>query len=206
MTDPQNTPAHEPGQEDSNSASGGARWRFGHSPTGGVSEPGPAPGVAGTDRHRGAPDGKAATGGGSQPGTTPRRRRTRGKSRPRDKKQRPACSVRLNTSERALMQAGADRVGMSLAGFLAYSGMAMARDQSRTAAAIATERDVLTELFAMRRQLGWAGSNLNQAAKALNSGGDVPHLAEVIADIQSAANAVKTAADKVANRETGKAS
>lgn len=203
MTTAQNTPAHEPGQEGSNSASGGARWRFGHSPEGGVSEPGPAPGAAGTDQRQGAPDGEAATGGGSQPGTTPRRGRARGKSRPRDKKQRPACSVRLNTAERAVMQAGADSVGMSLAGFLAYSGMAMARDQSRTAAAIATERDVLTELFAMRRQLGRAGSNLNQAAKALNSGGDVPHLAEVIADIQRAANAVKTAADKVANRETG---
>ncbi|MFE6031048.1 mobilization protein [Streptomyces niveus] len=166
-----------------------------------MSEPGPAPGVAGTDQRQGAPGGKAATGGGSQPGTTPRRGRARGKSRPRDKKQRTACSVRLNTAERALMQAGADRVGMSLAGFLAYSGMAMARHQSRTAAAIATERDVLTELFAMRRQLGWAGSNLNQAAKAINSGGDVPHLAEVIADIQRAANAVKTAADRAANRE-----
>ncbi|MFF5090733.1 plasmid mobilization relaxosome protein MobC [Streptomyces niveus] len=95
---------------------------------------------------------------------------------------------------------------MSLAGFLAYSGMAMARDQSRTAVAIATERDVLTELFAMRRQLGWAGSNLNQAVKALNSGGDMPHLAEVIDDIQRAANAVKTAADRVTKRETDKAS
>ncbi|EST27052.1 hypothetical protein M877_17420 [Streptomyces niveus NCIMB 11891] len=104
------------------------------------------------------------------------------------------------------MQAGADSVGMSLAGFLAYSGMAMARDQSRTAVAIATERDVLTELFAMRRQLGWAGSNLNQAVKALNSGGDMPHLAEVIDDIQRAANAVKTAADRVTKRETDKAS
>ncbi|WP_405796464.1 mobilization protein [Streptomyces sp. NBC_01506] len=92
---------------------------------------------------------------------------------------------------------------MSLAGFLAYSGMAMARDQSRTAVAIATERDVLTELFAMRRQLGWAGSNLNQVAKTLNSGGDVPHLADVIADIQRVTNAVRIAADRVANREAG---
>lgn len=159
--------------------------------------------MAGTDRRQGAPDGKAATGGGSQPDTTPRRGRARGKSRPRDKKQRPACSVRLNTSERAVTQAGADSVGMSLAGFLAYSGMAMARDQSRTAVAIATERDVLTELFAMRRQLGWAGSNLNQVAKTLNSGGDVPHLADVIADIQRVTNAVRIAADRVANREAG---
>lgn len=175
-------------------------------PRGGVSEPEPAPGVAGTDRHQGAPVGKAATVGGSQPGTTPHRGLARGKSRPRDKKQRPACSVRLNTTERALTQAGADSVGMSLAGFLAYSGMAMARDQSRTAAAIATERDVLSELFAMRRQLGWAGSNLNQAAKTLNSGAEVPHLAEVIVDIQRAANAVRIAADRVANREADGAS
>ncbi|MGW7004484.1 plasmid mobilization relaxosome protein MobC [Streptomyces sp. NPDC054933] len=104
------------------------------------------------------------------------------------------------------MQAGADTVGMSMAGFLAYSGLAMARDQSRTAVAIATERDVLTELFAMRRQLGWAGSNLNQVAKALNSGGDAPHLQDVIADIQRAASAVKRAADRVANRHESGAS
>ncbi|MEU3552411.1 mobilization protein [Streptomyces longwoodensis] len=81
----------------------------------------------------------------------------------------------------------------------------MARDQSRTAAAIATERDVLTELFAMRRQLGWAGSNLNQAAKILNCGGDVPHLTQVMADIHRAADAVRMAAEKVTNRQAGKA-
>ncbi|MFE4828022.1 mobilization protein [Streptomyces sp. NPDC056672] len=94
---------------------------------------------------------------------------------------------------------------MSQAGFLAHSALAAARDQSRTAATIATERDVLTELFAMRRQLGWAGSNLNQAAKALNSGSDVPHLNKVIADIQRAANAVKKAAERVADPQTSEA-
>ncbi|WP_222623766.1 mobilization protein [Streptomyces buecherae] len=91
---------------------------------------------------------------------------------------------------------------MSVAGFLAYAGLAVARDQSRTAVAIATEREVLTELFAMRRQLGWAGSNLNQAAKILNSGGEMPHLTHVIADVRRAAEAVRVAADKVANRAT----
>ncbi|MEU2133639.1 mobilization protein [Streptomyces sp. NPDC018352] len=94
---------------------------------------------------------------------------------------------------------------MSVAGFLAYAGLAMARDQSRTAVAIATERDVLTELFGMRRQLGWAGSNLNQAAKILNSGGDVPHLTQVMADVHRAAHAVRLAADKVVNRQTDEA-
>ncbi|MEV7680613.1 mobilization protein [Streptomyces sp. NPDC088341] len=165
--------------------------------------------MAGPVRRQGAPDEKAATEGGPQPGKAHRKRRTKAKgkakARPHDRKQRPAQSVRLNDQEHALIQAGADAVGMSLAGFLAHSALAAARDQSRTAATIATERDVLTELFAARRQLGWAGSNLNQAAKALNSGGDVPHLNRVIADIQRAANAVKTAADRVANPQAGEA-
>ncbi|NEB88949.1 mobilization protein [Streptomyces anulatus] len=94
---------------------------------------------------------------------------------------------------------------MSVAGFLAYSGLAMARNRSRTAVAIATEQDVLAELFAMRRQLGWAGSNLNQAAKILNSGGDFPHLAQVLADVHRAAHAVRSAADKVASRPSDEA-
>ncbi|WP_030685803.1 plasmid mobilization protein [Streptomyces sp. NRRL B-1347] len=158
--------------------------------------------MAGPVQCQGALDGKAATEGGSQRGNTGRKRRTKikGKARPRDKKQRPAQSVRLSDQEHALIQAGADAVGMSMAGFLAHSALAAARDQSRTAATIATERDVLTELFAMRRQLGWAGSNLNQVARALNSGGDAPHLKEVLADIRRAANAVGKAADRVTHQ------
>ncbi|MHC0432765.1 plasmid mobilization protein [Streptomyces sp. O3] len=190
-------------QTTTTSATTPASWRFGHSPVGGAPEPDPAPRVAGPVRHQGAPDGRAATEGGSQPGKAGRKRRTKikGKARPRDKKQRPAQSVRLSDQEHALIQAGADAVGMSVAGFLAHCALAATRDQSRTAATIATERDVLTELFAMRRQLGWAGSNLNQVAKALNSGGDVPHLKEVLADIHRAAGAVKQAADRVTNHQ-----
>ncbi|MFH9071401.1 plasmid mobilization protein [Streptomyces alboflavus] len=204
MTHSNNTPPHSPNESVPNSLSRGASCRFGHSPAGGVSEPVPAPGVAGPDQRQEAQVGRAATEGGSQPGPA-RSGRSKGKSRPRDKKQRRAHSVRLNETEHALIQRGADAVGMSTAGFLAYSGLAMSRDQSRTAVAIATERDVLTELFAARRQLGWAGSNLNQVAKALNSGGEVPHLAAVIADIQRAARSVQVAADRVANRQAGEA-
>ncbi len=180
----------------------GASWRFGHSPAGGAPEPGPAPGVTGSVRHQGAPDGKAATEGGSQPGTASRKGRARKvKSRPRDKKQRPAHSVRLNEQELSIIQSGADHVGMSVAGFLAHSALAAARDQSRTAAAIATERDILTALFGVRRQLGWAGSNVNQAAKVLNSGADAPHFASALADLQRAAQAVQRAADRITNRQ-----
>ncbi|WGD41630.1 plasmid mobilization relaxosome protein MobC [Streptomyces cathayae] len=187
-------------------APGGASWRSGHSPAGGALEPDPAPGVAGPVRHQGAPDGKAATEGGPQPGRAGRTARAgKGKSRPRDKKQRPAHSVRLNDHELAIIRSGAEHVGMSVAGFLAYSALAAARDQSRTAAAIATERDVLTALFGVRRQLGWAGSNVNQIAKALNSGADAPHFAAALDGLRRAAQAVQRAADRITNRREDQA-
>ncbi len=189
----------------SNPAPGGASWRFGHSPAGGAPDPEPALEVAGPVRHQGAPDGKAATEGGPQPKASPKGLARRGKSRPRDKKQRPAHSVRLNDQELTVIQSGADHVGMSVAGFLAHCALAAARDQSRTAAAIATERDILTALFGVRRQLGWAGSNVNQAVKALNSGADAPHFAAALADLRRAAQAVQRAADRVANGQEGRA-
>jgi hypothetical protein len=48
-----------------------------------------------------------------------------------------AHRVRLNEQELSIIQSGADHVDMSVAGFLAYSALAAARDRSRTAAAIA---------------------------------------------------------------------
>ncbi|MFF2411398.1 plasmid mobilization protein [Streptomyces sp. NPDC058092] len=157
--------------------------------------------MAGHVRHQGAPDGKAAAEGGSQPSTAGRKRRAKGKSRPRDKKQRPAQSVRLNEREHAIIQAGADAVGMSVAGFLAHSALAAARDQTRTAATIAADHDVLTELFATGRKLGWAGSNLNQMTKTLNSGGDIARIEEALTDIRRAATATRNAVERINNAQ-----
>ena len=79
-----------------------ASWRFGHSPAGGAPEPDPAPGVAGPVRRQGAPDGEAATEGGSQPGKAGRKRRTKikGKARPRDEEAAscPECPPQRSTS------------------------------------------------------------------------------------------------------------
>jgi len=50
-------------------------------------------------------------------------------------------------------------------------------------------------------QLGRAGSNVNQAARALNSGVDAPHFAAALADLQHAAQAVQRAADRITNRQ-----
>ncbi|MCM2413241.1 mobilization protein [Streptomyces sp. RKAG290] len=172
-------------------------------PRRGASEPDLAPGVAGPDQRQGAPDGRAATEGGSQPSTASHTRLTKGKPRPRDKKQRPAHSVRLNERERTLIQTGADAVGMSIAGFLAHSALAAARDQTRTAATIAADHDVLTELFATGRKLGWAGSNLNQMTKTLNSGGDIDsaRIEETLTYVRRAATATRSAVERINNRQ-----
>ncbi|MFF2729233.1 mobilization protein [Streptomyces sp. NPDC058008] len=90
---------------------------------------------------------------------------------------------------------------MSIAGFLAHSALAAARDQTRTAAAIAADHDILTELFTTGRNLGWAGSNLNQMAKTLNSGGDVTHIEETLADVRRAATATRAAVERINNRQ-----
>lgn len=70
-------------REMTTSAPSGASWRFGHSPAGGASEPAPAPGVAGSVRRQGAPDGKAATEGGPQPSMASRKGKARRGSRAR---------------------------------------------------------------------------------------------------------------------------
>ncbi|MFJ1694419.1 plasmid mobilization protein [Streptomyces sp. NPDC087532] len=144
-----------------------------------------APGVAGSLPRQGAREGGDATEGGPQPG------RRRGKARIRAPKQRRAHSVRLSEPEFELVAAGAETVGMSIAGFLAHSGLAAARDLDRTAAAIASRQDTLTTLFALRRQLGHANNNLNQAARALNSGAYPDGLEGTIAAVHRAVEGIR---------------
>ncbi|MEV7169899.1 plasmid mobilization relaxosome protein MobC [Streptomyces sp. NPDC093224] len=172
-----------------------ASWRFGHSPAGVASEPEPAPGVAGTVPRQGARDGEAAAEGGPLPG------RRRGKPRVRAGKQRPAHSVRLTEPEYLRIAGGADAVGMSVAGFLATSGLAAARDLDRTAAVIATTQDVLTTLFALRRQLGIANNNLNQAVKALHLGVAPEGLDDTIAAVLRAAEDIRRVTTRMTNPE-----
>ncbi|MFF7980180.1 hypothetical protein ACFZDK_13770 [Streptomyces sp. NPDC007901] len=135
------------------------------------------------DRRQGAPVGQgAAEGGPHQSGNRRSTAPSPGKPRPRPRKprQRPAVSVRLSDSERSLAEAGARAANLTLAGFLAQSGLAAARDLTGVTAAIADNRHVLQELFAARRALTQYGNLLNQAVAALNSDADVPHLKDLI--------------------------
>ncbi|MEV0278545.1 hypothetical protein AB0I22_19485 [Streptomyces sp. NPDC050610] len=61
---------------------------------------------------------------------------------------------------------------------------------------------MITELFAARRQLGWAGSNLNQAVKVLNSGGDAPQITDAITSVRHSADRVQQAAAHLLGQRT----
>ncbi|MEU3602654.1 plasmid mobilization relaxosome protein MobC [Streptomyces sp. NPDC006798] len=109
------------------------------------------------------------------------------------------CSVRLNDEEKTLLATAAQRTRTSLPAFLARAGLAAARDLDQTAAAVAGQRETVTELFAARRHLGQVGNNLNQVARALNSGGQPAEqqLDAVIAATQRAVQRVQDAADRL---------
>ncbi|MGW4441986.1 hypothetical protein [Streptomyces sp. NPDC004682] len=205
MTNPnQNGTTPEPAP-DVNSVSERASWG------GSVASAEPAPKRAGEDLHRGAQVLQASTEGGSKPGqeeqqTEPhvrRQRAPRARQRPRqspEKKRLHQPNTRFNDAEFAVIKSAAAQCSLSVAGFLARSALAAARDLHRTHAEIADEREVITALFDSRRRLGWAGSNLNQAVKALNSGAEAPHLEAAIAAVRRAADTAHEAAARLIER------
>ncbi|MEW1724798.1 hypothetical protein [Streptomyces sp. NPDC093109] len=199
MTKPvRNDKTPKPAPE-SNSVSERASWG------GSIASAEPAPEGAGEDLHRGAQVLRASTEGGSKPGQEEkqtaahvrRQRAPRARQRPRqppEKKRLRQPAARFNEDEYALIKSAAARCHLSVAGFLARSALAAARDLDRTSAEIADEREVITALFDSRRRLGWAGSNLNQAVKALNSGADALQLEAAVAAVRRAADTAHQAA------------
>ncbi|MFJ7997531.1 plasmid mobilization protein [Streptomyces sp. NPDC096310] len=185
-----------------NSVLGRASWG------GSVASAEPAPEGAGEDLHRGAQVLRASTGGGSKPDQEEkqtdrrarRQRAPRSRQRPRqppEKKRLHQPNTRFNEEEFALIKSAAAQCNLSVAGFLARSALAAARDLDRTSTEIADERDVITALFDSRRRLGWAGSNLNQAVKALNSGAEAPQLKAAISAVRRAADTAHAAATRL---------
>lgn len=198
---PKNSTAPE-SDPDINSVSGRASWG------GSVASAKPAPEGAGEDLHRGAQVLRASTGGGSNPGQEEkqidrrarREHAPRARQRPRqspEKKRLRQPNARFNEDEFALIKSAAARCNLSVAGFLARSALAAARDLDRTSAEIADEREVITALFDSRRRLGWAGSNLNQAVKTLNSGAEAPQLEAALTAVRRAADTAHEAATRL---------
>ncbi|TQK99044.1 hypothetical protein FB563_4098 [Streptomyces puniciscabiei] len=207
MTTDNNATTAEPAR-DVNSLSRRASWG------GSVASAKPAPKGAGEDPHRGVQVHPASTEGGSKPGQeekpterrSHRERAVRARQRPRQPRENKRLhqpNTRFNDEEFALIKSAAARCQLSVAGFLARSALAAARDLDRTSAEIADEREVITALFDSRRKLGWAGSNLNQAMKAINSGADALQLEATIAAVRRAAETVhEAAAQLIAHRSS----
>ncbi|MEU7086813.1 hypothetical protein [Streptomyces achromogenes] len=168
-----------------------------------------APDGAEEDLHRGAQVLEASTEGGSKPeenrkpNRRPRERPARQRPRqPPEKKRRHLRTTRFNDAEIALIASAAAQCNLTVGGFLARAALAAARDLNRTSAEIADEREVITALFDSRRKLGWAGSNLNQVTKALNSGSDIaPQLEASLTAVRRAADAVHAAATAVLKQQ-----
>ena len=110
----------------------------------------------------------------------------------------------MNDAEFQRFTDAAAHCQMSHAAFLSYAVDKAARDLNRTAAEIATEREVINELFAARRHLGRIHGLFNQVAKALNSGADAPHLDAMSKAVGSAARSMEDAAEALlAHRDGG---
>ncbi|WP_439940043.1 plasmid mobilization protein [Streptomyces sp. BBFR115] len=109
-------------------------------------------------------------------------------------------NTRLSDEELARVTAGAKAAGLTVSGFLARSALAASRDLERAAAAIAGDRELITELFAARRYLGHVSNNLNQMARALNSGGKPTGVGSVLAATGQAVQRVQQATDQLIAR------
>ncbi|MFF5719296.1 plasmid mobilization protein [Streptomyces buecherae] len=112
------------------------------------------------------------------------------------------CSVRLNDDEKNRLAVAAAATRTTMPAFLARSALAAARHPERAAGVIADERELISEMFAARRHLGQVGNNLNQVARAINSG-DRPadaQLNAVLAAVQRATERIQATADKLLER------
>ncbi|MGW4200959.1 plasmid mobilization protein [Streptomyces sp. NPDC004726] len=206
MTNPPVPATPDKGSRDPNSTRERASWCESIAPDGSNALASPAPGVAGTDLHQGAPVRGDAAEGGPHPGeekqhachieqcahtAPPKQPAAQQRERLRDEHKRvrqPSC--RMNDDEYQILVHAAAACRMSVASFLARAALKAARDLDRTAAEIADERAMAAELFALRRHLGQIGNNLNQVAKATNSGADVPYADAVLDAVRRAARRV----------------
>ncbi|MGY1435437.1 plasmid mobilization protein [Streptomyces reniochalinae] len=126
---------------------------------------------------------------------------TRMRPRLRQSQQRDRVrSVRLTADELTDVQRGAEAMGLRVAGFLADAAVAVARAQDGPHTWLMDQRSLVEELMRASAQLARVGNNLNQVAKALNSGGETPYAEDALTRVRQAAARVEAAATEIAKR------
>jgi uncharacterized protein (DUF1778 family) len=132
--------------------------------------------------------------GGTEPGATERaastapRARRGGRGRDRGHVF-PGRNVRANArfseGEWGEIREAAARAGLTPTGYMAAAALAAARGTVPPVGSLT--RDALAELMAARRALTAFATNVNQAARVLNSGGEEPEWLERAAELSSSA-------------------
>ncbi len=200
-------PLHEPTtpqlQSTTHPAPGGARYGVGPS-KGRSNAEASAPGVAETGpRRKGAP----GTAGGRAADEAALRRVAQRRAR-KDMQRKERVDVRYSVDEKEAILAEARRLGLAGAHLVGAIVMAhLDNDFVLPGNRTATD-DLIDELAALRAQVAKIGTNVNQVAHRLNSGGhthpvDAAVLAEagrVLVTVKRAATAVDTAADAAATK------
>ena len=118
---------------------------------------------------------------------------------PGENQRTKTMTVRFTDSELAAVRAAADRTGMAASAWVGE--LAVDAAQHRAMPPGWLHRDVMTELVHLRSQIVWVGNNVNQIARAINSG-IVPgmDLQPVVVRLTLVADSIEQAAEKVRRR------
>lgn len=107
-------------------------------------------------------------------------------------------TVRFTDSDLATVRAAAERAGMAVSAWVGELAVDAAEHRAMPPGWM--HREVMAELVHLRSQIVWVGNNVNQIARAMNSG-IVPgmdfqpvlaRLAEVVGSIEEAAEKVRS--------------
>lgn len=108
-------------------------------------------------------------------------------------------TVRFTDGDLATVRAAAERAGMAVSAWVGELAVDAAEHRAMPPGWL--HREVITELVHLRSQIVWVGNNVNQIARAINSG-IVPgmDLQPVLARLAEVVGSIEEAAEKVRSR------
>ena len=108
-------------------------------------------------------------------------------------------TVRFTDGDLATVRAAAERAGMAVSAWVGELAVDAAEHRAMPPGWL--HREVMTELVHLRSQIVWVGNNVNQIARAVNSG-IVPgmDLQPVLARLAEVVGSIEEAAEKVRRR------
>ena len=108
-------------------------------------------------------------------------------------------TVRFTDGDLATVRAAAERAGMAVSAWVGELAVDAAEHRAMPPGWL--HREVMTELVHLRSQIVWVGNNVNQIARAINSG-IVPDmdLQPLLARLTEVVGSIEEAAEKIRSR------